>query len=445
MLRVIFTARHKTGALDLEAVEMALRAALQQAGAAGLSQLLRQESPAEPYLPCSCGGQARYKGMRTKPLLTVLGRAEMQRAYYWCSRCQQGQFSADAALDVENTELSPGVRRMLTLVGSECSSFERGREQMKLLAGLEVTTKAVERTTESIGADIAQREQGTIQQALQRELPIAVGQAIPVMYVQMDGTGVPMVSKELQGRKGKGSNGRAHTREVKLGCVFTQTTVDAEGWPVRDEDSTTYTGAIETAEEFSRRLYTEAQQRGWDRAQKKVVMGDGAEWIWNRTQEIFPGATEIVDLYHARQHLWDLSSKLHPSDVAAKRRWVMSHQHFLDDGKSNTGESPACPGHRKAGIGGGNRDRGQLFRAQCGAHALPEVPQAAAVRGLRSDRSGLQNPHRHPSQTLRNVLDRSRRQCGHRRPLLPSQPRIRRLLGVPPAMIAPSNPSPAAL
>jgi hypothetical protein len=330
---VIFTARRKTGAMDLEAVEMALRAALQQAGAAGLSQLLRQESPAEPHVPCSCGGQSRYKGMRSKSLLTVLGRAEMRRAHYWCCRCQQGQFSTDAALDVENTELSPGVHRMLTLVGSECSSFERGREQMKLLAGLAVPTKAVERTTESIGADIARREQDTIQQALQRDLPIAVGQAIPVMYVQMDGTGVPMVSKELQGRMGKGSNGRAHTREVKLGCVFTQTKRDAEGRPVRDEDSTTYTGAIETAEEFSRRLYTEAQRRGWDRAQKKVVMGDGAEWIWNRTQEIFPGAIEIVDLYHARQHLWDLSSKLHPGDVAAKRRWVMSHQHFLDDGK----------------------------------------------------------------------------------------------------------------
>ena len=192
--------------------------------------------------------------------------------------------SADSAGSTRRClpELSPGVRRMLTLVGSECSSFERGREQMKLLAGLEVTTKAVERTTESIGADIAEREQGTIQQALQRELPIAVGQAIPVMYVQMDGTGVPMVSKELQGRKGKGSNGRAHTREVKLGCVFTQTTADAEGWPVRDEDSTTYTGAIETAEEFSRRLYTEAQQRGWDRAQKKVVMGDGWGISWAR-------------------------------------------------------------------------------------------------------------------------------------------------------------------
>lgn len=312
---------------------MALRSALHQAGAAGLSELLQQEAPAEPHLPCPCGGQARFKDMRHKPVLTVLGPVEMQRAYYWCSRCRQGQFSTDAALDLEHTKLSPGVRRMLALVGSECSSFERGREQMKLLAALEVTTKAVERTTENIGADIARREQERIAQALQRELPIAVGQSIPILYVQMDGTGVPVVPKETEGRKGKGENGRAHTREVKLGCVFTQAKVDAEGWPVRDEDSTTYTGAIETAEEFSRRLYTEAHRRGWDRARKKVVMGDGAEWIWNQTQEHFPGATEIVDLYHARQHLWDLGGKLHPHEEATKRRWVMSQRHWLDAGK----------------------------------------------------------------------------------------------------------------
>ena len=191
----------------------------------------------------------------------------MLGAYYWCSRCRQGQFATDAALDLEATELSPGVRRMLGLVGSECSSFERGREQMRVLAALEVTTKAVERTTESIGADIAQREQERIDQALPRDLP-AVGQSIPILYVQMDGSGVPMVRKETEGRKGRGENGRARTREVKLGCVFTQTTVDTEGWAVRDEDSTTYTGAIETAEEFSRRLYTEAQRRGWDRGRR---------------------------------------------------------------------------------------------------------------------------------------------------------------------------------
>jgi hypothetical protein len=257
----------------------------------------------------------------------------MLRAYYWCFRCRQGQFPADIARDIEDTEYSAGVRRMLALVGSECSSFDHGRQQMELLADLEVTAKAVERVTEAIGADIARRQQETIQQAVQLELPVAVGEPIQKIYVQMDGTGLPMVAKETEGRNGKGADGRAHTREAKLGCVFTQTTTDDQGRPVRDDGSTTYTGAIETAAEFSRRIYTEAHQRGWGRAQVKVVMGDGADWIWNICEEQFPGAIQIVDLYHARQHLWDLGGKLHPNDEKSKRRWVMAHQHFLDDGK----------------------------------------------------------------------------------------------------------------
>lgn len=177
---------------------------------------------------------------------------------------------------MEGTEFSPGVRRMLALVGSECSSFDHGRQQMEWLADLEVTAKAVERVTEAIGADIARRQQEAIQQTMQLELPVAVGKPIPKMYVQMDGTGLPMVAKETEGRNGKGEDGRAHTREAKLGCVFTQAISDDQGRPVHDEESTTYTGAIETAAEFSRRIYTEAHQRDWSRAQIKVVMGDGA-------------------------------------------------------------------------------------------------------------------------------------------------------------------------
>ena len=333
LLPRIFAERRRTGELDIEAVELALRTAAHAAGAAGLSELLRQAGPVQTSVPCACGGQARYKDMRLKPILTVLGPAKMLRAYYWCSRCRQGQFPADMARDIEDTAISPGVRRMLALVGSECSSFDHGRQQMELLADLEVTAKTVERVTEAIGEDIARRQQETIQQAMQLELPVAVGEPIQKIYVQMDGTGLPMVAKETQGRIGKGADGRAHTREAKLGCVFTQTATDDQGRPVRDEESTTYTGAIETAAEFSRRIYAEAHQRGWGRAHVKVVMGDGADWIWNICQEQFPGAIQIVDLYHARQHLWDLGGKLHPNDENAKRRWVMAHQHLLDDGK----------------------------------------------------------------------------------------------------------------
>ena len=149
------------------------------------------------------------------------------------------------------------MRRMLALVGSQ-APFQQGRQQMEVLAGLGVTAKAVERTAEAIGGDIAQGEQREMQRALQLDLPVVVGEPIPILYVQMDGTGVPVVKKETAGRQGKTNGQPAHTREVKLGCVFTQTTWDEEGYPIRDPDSTTYTGAIENAEEFGKRIYLEA-------------------------------------------------------------------------------------------------------------------------------------------------------------------------------------------
>lgn len=314
---------------------MAFRAALHQAGAAALAQLLQFPKPAadQRFIPCLCGHQACYRELRTRRILTVLGEVELNRPWYLCPNCHNGQFPVDRQLDVENLDSSPGVRRMQALVGQQ-APFDHGREQMKLLAGLEVTAKSVERTAEAIGADIAQREQREIHKAIQLDLPVVIGKPIPILYLQMDGTGVPVVRKETEGRKGKTEGQPSHTREVKLGCVFTQTTYDKEGFAIRDPDSTTYTGAIETAEEFGRRLYLEAWNRGWSRAEKKVVIGDGAEWIWNLADIHFPGAVQIVDLYHARQHLWDLARRLHPGDPVLQKAWMKIHQkRLLDKGK----------------------------------------------------------------------------------------------------------------
>jgi hypothetical protein len=187
-------------------------------------------------------------------VLTAVGEVKVSRPYSLCSHCSNGQFPADVELDIKDTELSPGVRRMQASVGHE-DPFNRGRQQMKLLADLEVTTKSVERTAEAIGADIAAREQKEIDKAMQLDLPIVIGEPIPILYLEMDGTGVPVSKKETVGRQGKTTGQPAHTREVKLGCAFTQTKWDAEGYPLRDPNSTTYVGAIETAEEFGKRMY----------------------------------------------------------------------------------------------------------------------------------------------------------------------------------------------
>ena len=331
----VFAQRRKDGRTDLEAVESALRAALHQAGAAALSQVLQFAAPAadERQLPCPCGHHARYQEIRSKPLLTIVGPVLLSRPYYLCSQCHVGQFPVDVELDIENTEFSPGVRRMHALVGQQ-APFDHGREQMQVLAGLTVTTKSVERIAEAMGSDIAWREQAEIDQALQLDLPVLTGAPIPVVYVQMDGTGIPVGKKETVGRPGKRDGQPAHTREVKLGCVFTQTRWDEKGFALRDPDSTTYTGAIETAEEFGKRIYREALQRGWSRARKKVVIGDGAEWIWNLVAEHFPGAREIVDLYHARQHLWTVARQLYPQEEVQQKAWMKVHQkRLLDKGK----------------------------------------------------------------------------------------------------------------
>jgi hypothetical protein len=331
---VIFQERRKTGRLDLEATEMALRSAMHHAGATALRELLQFPIPAAELrsISCPCGHQAGYQELRSKPLLTAVGEVTVSRPYYLCAHCHHGQFPADVELDIEDTEISPGVRRLQAAVGHE-APFDHGRQQLKLLADLEVTTKSVERTAEAIGEDIATRQQVEIQRAMQLDLPIIVGEAIPVLYTQVDGTGVPVVKKETVGRQGKAEGQPAHTREAKLGCVFTQTTWDQEGYAIRDPASTTYVGAIETAEDFGKRIYLEAWNRGWSRAVIKVFMGDGSEWIWNIAKLHFPGAIQIVDLFHARQHLWDLARKLFPNQEAQQRRWMMVHQDLLDEGK----------------------------------------------------------------------------------------------------------------
>lgn len=332
-MRIVFQERRNHGRLDLESVETGLRSAMHQAGASALTHLLRYDPPDEEQrsIPCPCGHSAHYKELRSKTVLTVVGPVKLTRPYYVCADCSKGQHPVDAELGLAGLESSPGVRRMEAVVGSEMP-FAAGREPMKLLAGLDVTAKAIERAAEAIGAQIGQRDEQEIARAKQLVLPVVAKQYIAKMYVLMDGVQVPVVAAETEGRTGRIEGQRARTRECKLGCVFTQTTIDQDGRAIRDPDSTTYVGAIETAEDFGLRLYTEAWRRGWEWAAIRVVIGDGAVWIWNLADRHFPGAIQIVDLFHAREHLWKVAALLHTHNQTAKKLWMIPMKDMLDSG-----------------------------------------------------------------------------------------------------------------
>jgi hypothetical protein len=201
----------------------------------------------------------------------------------------------------------------------------------------------VERTAEAVGAQIeavARKERKAVFAG-----KVVMIHAVAKMYVAIDGTGVPVVPRETEGRCGK--DGDAKTREAKLGCVFTQTGLDQKGRPVRDEASTSYVGAIETAEDFGRRIFTEAIRRGGRRAEQMIVLGDGAHWIWNLADEHFPGAIQIVDLYHAREHLSDLAKMLYGPGTAEAKTWSAASIAVLDEGRAeeivSTLELLRCP------------------------------------------------------------------------------------------------------
>ncbi len=281
---------------------------------------------------CKCGSRMHSRGLKTKPLLTILGPVDYQRSWFQCPACTQTRYPGDEQLDVVHTTRSPGLRRMMARAGSK-STFKEGRDDLKIYAGIEVSAKDVERVAEMTGVDMERWSAQQRQSFLEQDMPVPLGNTISTMYLSYDGTGVPMIASELEGRQGKQPDGSAKTREMKLGCVFTQTTTDKEGFPIRDPESTTFVGAIENAEQFGKRLYAEAVRRGLWHAKRVVVLGDAAEWVKNLADLHFSQAIQIVDLYHAREHVSDLCKLLFSPDdkqvVKYRIRWWTA----LDDGK----------------------------------------------------------------------------------------------------------------
>jgi hypothetical protein len=266
--------------------------------------------------------------------MSALGLLALSRAYYHCAACEKGFCPRDRALGLQDGSLSPGVLRMVGQVGAMVS-FEEGHELLAELAGVEVPTKQVERAAEALGREVAEDERRVVEPPPSDE-PVA-----PTLYLGMDGTGVPMRASEVEGREGKQPDGSAKTREVKLCTVWSAEGRDDEGTPVRDEGSISYSAAIESAaqkdtdevpSEVAARAERETTRRGFERAARRAVLGDGAKWIWNIATEHFPDAIQIVDRFHVKQHLSDVARSVYGAGSDLGARWAHQRYDELDAG-----------------------------------------------------------------------------------------------------------------
>ncbi|MDE0291635.1 MAG: ISKra4 family transposase [Candidatus Dadabacteria bacterium] len=279
---------------------------------------------------CGCGEIAEYAGRRKKQFITVLGPMVLERAWYHCEGCNAGFSPRDRELGLLNDSLSPGVLRMVGISAAQ-SSFGEGSGLIKELGGVEVESKQVERNAKELGRDIALDEERRVQR----------GEcAAKTCYMGIDGTGVPMRSKETEGRSGKQADGSSRSREAKLVVVWTAEKRDSEGRPVRDPGSVSYNAAIETVKRedgdfspFARRVMRESERSGFGSAERQVVLGDGAAWIWNLCAELFPGAIEIVDIFHAKEHLCDVAKSLYGAGNDLCTQWAKERMDELDRGE----------------------------------------------------------------------------------------------------------------
>jgi hypothetical protein len=294
---------------NLEAIELGLREALLKDGRRLLEELFAgdlaiPENTSRPGEKCHSN--------RPLEVQSFFGVLHLRRNYFYDTTEGTGRAPLDQALGLANG-FSPALIRLCARAAAR-EGYEAASQDLAELAGISIDGRQIQRLAAVAGPQIgSQLEQG----------PVDETTPVPILYVEVDGTGVPMVADELAGRKGKQADGTAKTREIKLCAAFTQTRCDENGLPQRDYASTTYVGSFERAQEFGLRARKEAQRRGAGRAKKIVFLGDGAPWIWELQRVNFPEAIPILDLYHALEHLDELCENLFPAPSAKEKttRW----------------------------------------------------------------------------------------------------------------------------
>ena len=310
-----------------------LRAGLLRLGGAMLGEALSADPGHRgPRTGCGNGHEAVFAGYRGKDVDTVLGPVTLRRAWYHCARCGHGLAPRDAELGVAGASVSPGLRAMSEKAAAAVP-FAQAAGLLDDLAGVRLTVKRVERAAEGGGAALAAASRsraGLI--AGRRLVPLPPDPLPDKLYAVIDGTGVPMTSKETAGRPGKGEDGRARTREVKMAVFFTQDKLDEDGYPVRDRASSSYIATFEPAAAFQRLVKAEGIRRGADHVRQLTVIGDGAAWIWNLAAATFPEATCIAGLFHAREHLHSLTRSLEFMLGDRKDEWLAARLEDLDYG-----------------------------------------------------------------------------------------------------------------
>ncbi len=330
--------------LAVQQLEVLVRTAIFKPANALMQWLLQQAADRVDAAYQPTPGQQR-KGRECLRVDGLFGTFQLERDYYYHAGKKQGHYPADAALGLE-VGYTPALARLICLEGADETGYQKAERHLAETGAIQVSARQIQRVVQRVGQDAQ----------VWQERQAQPGRCdASILYVSADGTGVPMRSKELAGRAGKQPDGTAKTRQVYLGCVFTQHRTDEQGHPVRDYESTTYVSSFQSIDQFGPILRQEALRRGLATAGKTVLLIDGATGLENMGKNCFKDSVQIVDFYHALEHagrvLEVLLGKNHPDHKTRQRRWA---RRLLKDkvGSLIKETRQACLGHPRARPGG---------------------------------------------------------------------------------------------
>lgn len=269
--------------------------------------------------PCPvCDEDVYWKDYEPRQYITSLGEMQIERAYYHHGACHCGWVPLDEQLGLGASELSPLVQEMVSYLGG-FMPFPQAQDYLLRYQGLHISHDLVNDTTVTIGQVLKEKQEEEIRQVWEsRELPECEVETPPKrLYVSADG-----INYLLPDGQGK---------EIKVGAVYeTEERQNKEGEIDVHAVDIEYVVATDP-EMLARAAYLTAVRRGSELAEEVAVLGDGANWIWNRITPMFPKpkTTEVLDFYHASEYIWDAGKAVWGQETEKTKKWAEKQSHAL--------------------------------------------------------------------------------------------------------------------
>jgi len=326
-------------------IEADMREALRQIGnqALGLFLSSMQTTP-EKEIACSCGGTLHYQRMRTARVISVFGRTRYVRAYYAGCDCKEGKAPIDEQFGLEPGAVTAGLATLLALAGIEFS-YDKSPKWLQTYLLFDISENTVRSETEQMGLLQEKREESLIQQSQDeqylQERQRNPGGIAPRLYGSIDAAKV-----RIEPRSKKGEEKEAHEdwRDMKMLCWFETETVPPSQRTKRQQKKVIreqpalraknmqYFCDITKAETFGKLLWATGCTVNADLCSDLVFLGDGAVWIWNLVTQYYPNAKQIIDWYHAEEHLEIVATAAFP-DLIQRTTWLEEATQTLWDGQ----------------------------------------------------------------------------------------------------------------